>query len=122
MKHCSLMGVLCSLRTVKQVKKEHFIKANQSDPSNVAVTSQVSVPVLVQRPAVQLPGQLCVELRLLSVLHRVREQVLAIEAHLDHQAEPRDLGKVAPWRRADDLISINPSFFLNDYNRPFFCL
>lgn len=51
-------------------------------------------PVLVQSPAVQFPGQLGAELRLVSVLHRVRGQLLAIEAGLNHQTEPRPLREV----------------------------
>lgn len=53
--------------------------------------------MLVQRPAVQLPGQLGAEERLVPVLHRVRGQLLAVEARLDHQTEAGALGEVATW-------------------------
>jgi len=55
--------------------------------------------VLVQGPAVQLPGQLGAEDWLVQVLHGVRGQLLAIEAQLHHQAEAGGLGEVAPYRR-----------------------
>lgn len=56
-------------------------------------------PVLVQGPAVQLPGQLRVEERMVSVLHWVCGQVFAIKAGLDHQAETLAFWKVSTFGR-----------------------
>lgn len=55
--------------------------------------------MLVQGLAVQLPGQLGVELRMISVLHWVCGQVFTIEAGLDHQTETLALWKVLTLRR-----------------------
>ena len=51
--------------------------------------------MLVQGLAVQLPGQLSVELRIISVLHWVCGQVFTIEAGLDHQTKTLALWKVS---------------------------
>lgn len=62
-------------------------------------------PVLVQRPAVELPGQLSIELWLISVLYWVCGQLLTIKAHLDHQTESGTLWEVTTSRRKDSLQS-----------------
>lgn len=63
--------------------------------------------MLVQRPAVQLPGQLGAELRLLSVLHWVCGQLLAIEARLDYQTEAGTLREVTTWGRKDGFTFLH---------------
>lgn len=55
--------------------------------------------MLVQGLAVQLPGQLRVELRVISVLHWVCGQVLAVEGGLDDQTETLALWKVSTLGR-----------------------
>lgn len=50
--------------------------------------------MLVQHPAVQLPGQLGAELRLIAVIYWVSGQLLAIKACLDHQTESGTLWEV----------------------------
>lgn len=62
-------------------------------------------PVLVQGLAVQLPGQLSVELRIIAVLHWVCGQVFTIEAGLDHQTETLDLWKVSTLGRKAGLTA-----------------
>lgn len=57
--------------------------------------------MLVQRPSVQLPGQLCVELWLIPVLYRVCGQLLTVEARLDHQTEAGTLWEVTTLEKKD---------------------
>lgn len=61
-------------------------------------------PVLVQSLAVQLPGQLSVELRLISVLHRVCGQAFPIKAGLDQQTEALTLWEVSTFEGKAAII------------------
>lgn len=89
-KESSILAVLIFLHNVVIVK------------IRTAVTpSALCPPVLVQRPAVELPGQLGAELWLIFVLYRVCGQLLTIKAGLDHQTEPGTLWEVTTLGRKD---------------------
>lgn len=98
-----------------------------------AVTPYKSCPpVLVQRPAVELPGKLCAELWLIPVLYWVCGQLLAIKARLDHQTEPGTLWEVTTLGRKDSGLhsswALAVSKLVNDHRSwvkcliPIYCL
>lgn len=69
-------------------------------------------PVLVQRPAVELPGQLGVELWLISVLYWVCGQLLTVKACLNHQTQLGTLGEVTTWRQEGQVKKTGEHIFL----------
>lgn len=62
--------------------------------------------MLVQGLAVQLPGQLGVELGSITVLHWVCGQVFPIKTGLDHQTETLTLWKVSTLAWKDDRFTV----------------